>query len=473
MKKSLEGQKMLDLFACFERNDWQRFEEFLHSPFFNKKKVLLSLYSNIRQHRRVVCSTSLSNSARKELLLAGTGLSATGLNHWCNYLLQLIEKYLVQKAFEANPLLGDLKLLEFYRDHHLDKHYRFKKKQVEKKLQVSGELGEQYLFDQMRLAEIENAYFVQQKKGVRDEEAAIERADQALDAFYVLKKLRLMAELIDRKNRYDLNWEQAALRYSDHILEHNGFEHLALVRIYRQLLRMLEEDGEEQHFFAYTELLRTRTADIAERELRNLYLFAINYAVRKIAAGKPFHQHLLELYRIGLEKEILLESGYLSHWTYKNVVLLGLALEREEWVARFITEYADLLSPGFREDAYHYNLAVYHYSRKDYDQAMGFLNRVQYSDLVYKLWSKELLLKIYFELDEFGPLFSLLFSFEQFLNRHREIPKKQKKAFRNFLRMLTSLVRGRVPKTRIREKINQAELIRERQWLLLQCGDNH
>ena len=345
-----------------------------------------------------------------------------------------------------------------------------RKKQIEKQLTAPEEQSEHYLFDRLRLAEIENAYFVQQKKGRQDEEAAIERADQALDAYYALKKLRLMAELIDRKNKYDQVWDRSALGYADHVLAQTGFGEVPLLKTYRQLVRMLEDDEEEHQFFDYVSLLRSLTSEVSKRELRNLYLFAINYAVRKIAAGKPFHQPLLELYTTGLEKEILLESGYLSHWTYKNVVLLGLALSRTKWVAGFMDQYAGLLSPGFREDAYHYNQAVYHYSAQDYDQAMDFLNRVQYSDLVYKLWSKELLLKIYYELNEFGPLFSLLFSFEQFLNRHRDIPKKQKQAFRTFLRIVTSLVRGRVPKPKIREKILQAELIRERNWLLQQCA---
>lgn len=111
-------------------------------------------------------------------------------------------------------------------------------------------------------------------------------------------------------------------------------------------------------------------------------------------------------------------------------------------------------------------LAALHYSKNDYEQAMRFLNKVQYSDVSYKLWSKELLLKLYFELGELEALHSLLHSFEQFIKRNKQIPRPQKEAYRNFLKIVARLMRKNYQEEALRTEIHSKTHLRERKWLL-------
>lgn len=111
----------------------------------------------------------------------------------------------------------------------------------------------------------------------------------------------------------------------------------------------------------------------------------------------------------------------MGRFAYKNTVALGLTLGQADWVHGFIEQYKDALEPAHRDNFYHYNLARYHFSEKQFGQAMELLVQVGDSDLLLNLDSKVMLLKMYYELGEFDALDSLLASLKTFIRRRKEL----------------------------------------------------
>ena len=100
-------------------------------------------------------------------------------------------------------------------------------------------------------------------------------------------------------------------------------------------------------------------------EIRDIYLFAINYCIKRLNAGdRDFIREAFELFRSGLENETLLEEGILSSFTYKNITRLGIALLENDWVEQFLETYKKYLHPRERENAWRYNLGFFLFSNK-------------------------------------------------------------------------------------------------------------
>jgi tetratricopeptide (TPR) repeat protein len=230
---------------------------------------------------------------------------------------------------------------------------------------------------------------------------------------------------------------------------------------------MLMDMGNGAHFDKLVALTKQYQSYFPIEELKDLYSYAINYCIRRVNQGAPeFLDELFKQYLKSLEAGTLMDDGYLSPWAYKNLIGVGLRLKKFDWTEDFIRQYNEKLVPDFRANALHYNLAELYYYKKDHDQALTHLNKVEFSDIYYNLDTKKMMLKIYFELDEIDALLSLLASFKMFLKRTKLISAANKVAYLNFVQALTLLARKerRVMPT-IEKMLASPEPLGDRAWL--------
>lgn len=462
MRKS----KLVALLKILNGKEWGRLEEFIYSPYFNKNEDVRRLFRYLKKAYPNFPTKKMDKGKVFKAVFPGQEFNKKHFNHIQNYLFRLVEQFIAQEQLTEDPFEQDQRMLTAFLGAQLDKHYIFKRNQLKRILEAETIRDEQFYFQKYRLAKTENEHFILQRQRIID--PTIQESYDALDVFYLIEKLKFLAQMIDRQKQFPQSYNVQEFEYLDQLILQKNIQHIPSVKIYRQLVLMLMEEEEIAHFNAFRDYLDEYGSLIRGAELKRLFLFAINYCVRKIAAGQAFNQNLLDLYYSGLESGTLLEFGMLSPWTYKNVVKLGIAHGDINWVEQFIEQYADKLPGNFRADAYHYNLATLFYAKKDYERAMIYLNRVQYSDISYKLWSKELLVKIYYELESLDALHSLLVSFDQLVKRNKQVSKPQREAFHNFIRITGKLMKVKRSTEKLRHLILNTALLRERTWLLAQ-----
>ena len=131
----------------------------------------------------------------------------------------------------------------------------------------------------------------------------------------------------------------------------------------------------------------------------------------------------------------MLEHGLLSEWHYKNIVTTGIRLREMDWVRNFIDGYRDKLPEEARDNAYRFNLASYFYAIRQYDEVLRLLTQVEYRDLRYSLGAKALLLRTYYDLDEFEALSSLADSFKQYLHRNQLMADVRREGYHNLFKL--------------------------------------
>ena len=135
----------------------------------------------------------------------------------------------------------------------------------------------------------------------------------------------------------------------------------------------------------------------------------------------------------------MLENGQISEGVFKNTVTIALRINEFDWVEQFIQEYAPYLPTNIRENARTFNLANLYSHQKKYDKVIELLRDVEYNDIVYALGSKLILLRTYYESDEYLAMDSLIDSFKIFLRRNKVISKVLNREYNNFLIYLKKL----------------------------------
>ena len=167
---------------------------------------------------------------------------------------------------------------------------------------------------------------------------------QNLDYFYFAEKLRVLCSILSRqylvKSELELPFFDELIKH----LENEKFDHIPVITIYYQIyLTQIDSDNEE-HYFKLKELLNKYYKLFPQDQAYDMYIFAMNYCIRRLNKGKPNSlNELFLLYKELLPKKLILVDGELSPWYFKNIVVTGLRLKEYEWVEDFINRYKDYL----------------------------------------------------------------------------------------------------------------------------------
>jgi hypothetical protein len=270
-------------------------------------------------------------------------------------------------------------------------------------------------------------------------------------------------------------WEELVQYFQQNQLQ---LKDQAVLHIYFKTYQMLTEVGQSDHYFELKSLLQQHLHIFPNYEINNIYKYLLNYCVRKINSGEElFYREIHELYKILLEKAILFHNGYLTQWTYINIITAGIRLKEYVWTEGFIYEYRTALLPEERNNVFKYGLSALYFEKQDYLKALEYLNTLAFTDSSYHLRAKILQLKSYYELEEEEAMLSLIEAFQKYISRSKNIPDYQKKANRNFLKMTKQLYKLRIQqmtahrlvferkRQSVKEELTSMEPIANKKWL--------
>jgi hypothetical protein len=148
-----------------------------------------------------------------------------------------------------------------------------------------------------------------------------------------------------------------------------------------------------------------------------------------------------------------------------------------ERAERVTIDYEQNLRAAERKPAFHMNMALINYYKKDLNAAMQNIVEVDFKDHLINLAAKVLQAKIYYEAKQDQALDSLLDSIEMYLIRKKVIGY-HKSNYKNIIKYFKKLVKVNhydTSKLNILEKqIKNETVLTERKWFLSQLAElNH
>jgi len=295
---------------------------------------------------------------------------------------------------------------------------------------------------------------------------------QHLDAFYLAQKLRYYCHWLNYRKvlRLEGKMEVPLMKELLQYIEANKANQVPVVAIYHQIILTLLDDNKEQYYQELKRLLEVHSHLFSAEEAWEMYGYALNYCIRKINSGAKYLAELFDLYQVTLNKAVILNNGELDHQHFKNMIAIALRLKQFDWVMNFIEVYQNKLPEKVRENAYTYNMARVYFSKREWGKVIDLLQQVEYDDVFYKLDSKALLLKTYYESGEWLVLDSLIDSFQILLRRNKEISKQHRSNYLNlvkFVKKINDLRPNDTAKIKtLKEKIEATNQVADKGWLL-------
>ena len=459
----MQTSKLLNLLSTFSTKEMKSFHSFLISPFHNTNEELIRFFDYLKSNHPHLSSSKLSKEVIFKYLYPNKIYKDKQIRYLMSHLLKLGKQFLLIKNLESNKVEQSLQLLNEFNKRKLNKHYQQTRNELALYLSKNQTENTKYFLDEMKLIDLEAKYYLLQNNRLFDNK--IQEGSNALDSYYVLKKLKYTCSILNRqvffKEDYDLNLPD----YWTAWIKQNDYWSKKTIQIYTKAFLVLKFPNKLIYFENYLKLLTGKTSGVSHDDLRELFLYAINYCLRKMREGeKNYVEKALTLYIKGIKTGALLENGLFSPQSFSNVIKVALRLQKYNWIERFIKEYSHFLPPASKENTLQYNLAELNCYKKDFNTALRLLSKVKFVDISYQLGSRIMLSKIYYELKEETALLSLLSSFMMFLKRNKQLSESLRKSCLNFCNLLFLIIRDKM--NGIENQINNATLLADRNWLL-------
>lgn len=463
----MPNSDLLRSFKSLTKQDHAALCELADTPFFNKKPEVARLCLYLADNVQRTTPKLFDKEKLYEAAFPGKAFDDARLRLTMTWLLKLIERYLAIVQMESTGHDQELYLLKALRERGIEK--RFDKKH--KDLLASLELGAR---KDARSHHLQYALASEELEGrsVRERSSSIELhpLHNHLTSYYLSEMLRHACSALTHQAISSQVYDMDLLRQVLILAEQFGVESYPAIAIYYHACKALQSPEDRQHFDNWKQCLLTNEALFSTIELRSIYLLGINFCIRRMNKGEQvFIREAFDLYRSALGKDLLVEKGYLTAFTFKNIIRIGTALEESEWTSAFFEENQHKLHPAERPNVVRYNAAFLHFRRGEYSKAMPLLQRVEFDDTLNNLDARRMLLRSYFELGEMSALDSLIHSFTTYLRRQKDLGY-HKELYLNLLRYLRQLMElppgDKQLAKNLQQQVLDTELVADKEWLL-------
>jgi hypothetical protein len=448
----LNNSKLLEVLRKLSTRKQTRFREYVQSPFFNKHQPTIRLLDFLMESAP---EFQLEEEAKKVLykkIYPEKKISDTQFNYVVSKLLDLLSNFLAYEEYETQAFQKKYNSLKAV-------HELGVPKQAASHSRQHALLQTQYPFqtidfyyEKYRYHTMLNQIHLDKKQRLYD--AHLQWQNNQLDYFYLAKKLKIACDMLSRNIVIQANYEASYITDLLTWLEADSFdlaEH-PLIHVYYQILKTLQ-NSTDSAYQKLNELIESYSKGFLPEELLLLYDYAENFCIRKINNGiTRYYKAFLTIYKQKLEKQLLLEDGYLPESDYKNIVTAGVRTKDYKWTEAFIHQNKKKLRREVQENAFNYNLAVFYYATQQYSAALELLMTIFFTDISYGVGAKTIQLQIYYELQEMEPLINLIDTFRLYVLRHKTQSDYRKKANLNMLRIVKKVAKLKEKSTFMTQK---------------------
>ncbi len=456
------GNQLFDLYFRLNAKEIRDLRKWVRSPFHNKREDVVRLFEYLAKYIGTEKKDYFDYETVFRTVYPDKDYERQAFYYLCSWLKKVTEDYLLYRTAAEDR---NITLARIYRQKSLDKHFAEKIKEAEKQTENAPERDADHHLTVFKLYQekINSA-----GRESRRDTANLHAANTELTLYYIAQKLKYTCHALSQSLFTKVELEEDFLTEILSYIRRKGYhESVPAVAVYYAYYQAFTGVGDFQTLLALT---KKYNGKFPPAEMRDIYLMPINFGIRAYNSGqKHYLREVFEVYRQGLEYGVFLEDNRLSRFTYSNIVSAGLGVKEFTWTENFLHSHKDFLEPKNRENIYKYNLAVFYFQKPDYDRAMQLLVTTEFTDLLYNIQAKRMLLKIYFTLGADDALFSLLDSFKRFLQRQKELGY-HRESFLNLIRFTGRLLHlppgDKAARVKLAEEIEGTKEVADKGWLL-------
>ncbi len=476
----MQNRKFIILLQRIDTSTFNQFLKYVSSPYFNSNKRAITLMEVLKKYHPDYHSSALKLERVYKKVFGNKPFREQAIKNLLTELTRLFENFLTQLKFDEDTTYQEEAFYASTIQLNIFDLFDRKVNQIIEQQAFTPRKGIEYYHHQFRLIELD--YSKQIKQKIRLKDTKLVPMLYNLDQYYIANKLRYYCVLWNRQKMVNEDFPKDQLEPILNYLQQNSFTDTPIIAFWYKLFLFFTEEQNPSHYNELKTLLADQGKYIPIKDVRDAFISLVNYCARKTRQGNhSYWQELLENYEQMLKQDLLLEGGFFSSNThFINIPAIALRLGRIEWVEKFINDYQDKVRPQERKSLVSYVSALVAYHKKAYWDTVLLLQDFEIQGVPSQyITSKFLLVKAYFELEEFELMEAVVNATSIYIRRSEKISASPKKAYQNFILIVTKMariwqnyghLRDKIPfqeqKKALLEEMNTIGLLTQKEWIL-------
>ena len=459
--------KLVKMYVSLNNEEIRLLNKWMVSPIANVHDDVRKLIAFLSSRRCISGITLQKYRAFSYLYPKAKVYDDLRLRHIMSLCTQTMEDFLAYSFFIKNRNEQQLALAKNLQQHQLVEQAQVVFTKIKNTHQHQAKQDALYYLETLQL-EIEQFKILSQNS--REKIFNLQQISDAIHHYSAAEILKYACISITHQN---VSNQQYSFSFLPFIIEQIETQKLALtpaIEIYFYAYKTLTNTNDNSFFKCCVDAVYKHESCFTEHELKDIFLLCINHCIKKLNSSELLYaETAYKLYLHSLDKKYLLDNNELSRFTFTNVVFIGLKLQDFIGVENFIKAYGVYLNETTKENTISFNKARLYFTQKNYKKTMPILLSIEYSDTLWNLASKFMLVKIYFETKEYEALVGLLNTFKVYLFRQKKIGY-HKERYKNIIKFSEKLYAtidvSKTKKLKLKNEIEQVADLPDKDWFL-------
>jgi len=478
----MQESKLIEILKVFSQKEWKDFEKFVSSPYFSSGRDVSGLYALLKKYHPDFNSDNLAKEKIFASLFPKENFNEKKLKNLTSDLTKMAEQFLVHERIDSDDKLFDETLARVYKDKKSDKLFLRTLNSLEKKIQNQKFKSDTGYKDEETLERFFEEYYIGIHKFDKSVPKRIKYTEYITLTFLVTF-LRKRRDKIIIENYYNLEFSSPLIEsvYSSidfdkmiSLLKEKKSEWHWLIEIYYYVLKTLENIEDEKLFEKFQSLFYKSIEKFDRKEQYFMFNDFIAWIHEKdFVKGTLSSRQEFEIFKKMLEHKAYSpsENEFMSILLYRNIMNTAINIREYDWFEKFITEYTEMLKPEFRDNMANLAKANLYFEKNKFEEALEALSKIPYDVFIYKVDIKNLMLRIYYELDLYESGFSLINAFRNFLSSTDEISENFKTQHLNFVNFYNRLLKMKSESNFkdagfLQSEISKKDTVAAKSWLI-------
>jgi len=462
----MKNTKVIELLKSLTAKEFEGFEDFVSSKFFNKNTDLTKLFSVIKKYYPAFENDNLDKGKIFVKIFGKKKYDDEKMRTIISNLMKLCKKYLIQLELEAKKEVGGTFLLAQLRKRYQSSLFDYEFNKLTKVLDETYERERDYYFLKF-VVEYENYY--SNPTAMQDnylEVPYIEKVSENFEKLFLLDAMEINYHKLTRRSKLSYNPDFLYLEEIKKRIENGDYSDAPLIPLKYYIFMAVGNPDKDEYYEIAEKIYLENVDSFSPYEQASLSVGLTNYCWVKTGRGEEkYLRKAFDLYKLALEKGMYFYANrYLLPSLFNGIVKVASYLKEHKWLFNFITEYKNKLEPEQRQDVLNIAYSKYYLDIGKYDDALAHINKIKTPSSFLKLEIKILSVKIFYELGYTESIYSALDSIKHFLRNNSLLHESLVKQSMTFAKYIKGLIDFKEPGNKaeleyLRKEINDTKEI--------------
>jgi hypothetical protein len=478
----MRESKLIEILKTFTAAEWKTFEKFAASPYFSTGRDVSGLFNLIKKHFPDFSSDELDKEKAYRIIFPAEAFNEKKLKNLSSDLTRLAEQFLAHEHLRSDEALFEESLAAAYKDKKSEKLFLKTLNSLDRKISEIRFDSDAGFAREEKLERLKEGYYLAANKFDKSVPIRIKYTEYSILTF-LISFLRKQRDIYIIEHSYNMDFRSPLIDSVNEsidfdkmlgLLKKRKSEWLWLIEIYYYAVKSIQNTDNITLIEKFKKLFFANIDKFSHREkyfIFNDFIAWIHFRDSKTGAYSIEEEFQITKKMLENNAYSPSDKDYLHVVLYRNILIMAISLKEYKWFERFIEEYTPRLKPEFRENMKNLATANLHFEKGNFDDALTCLGSIPYDVFVYKIDIKNLMLRVYYELELFDQAFSLIDAFKHFLSDSDEFSDYFKTQHSNFLVLYNKLLKAKSNNNFkdvgfISKEIEKKENVASKGWLL-------